>query len=128
MRKSDSGYRLRNKSALKRTETSELKKIQRRYWSRVDATVYEIVLVITRDEHEKIQEKAKNTENKIEFEKLKKRLLKGLRCELKPIRRVNGLEDRCDKFCILNITDTSLVTSLKGKFLTSLKIRYFRTI
>lgn len=44
---------------------------------------------------------------------IRKQVISDVNCELKKIRKIVKLEDRCDKFCRIGITDIATITSVK---------------
>jgi hypothetical protein len=101
-------------------------------WEHVEAEVYEIVLVRTRYRQSKMNNIIKRVMVKIkdkqqQHKNIRKQVINDVNCELKKIRTVVNLEDRCDKFCQINITDIATVTSVKGKIIFNITIRYKRS-
>lgn len=89
-------------------------------YDKVEATIYEIVLVRAKSEQDKLQKLAlkaiKNIKNDKEREEIiKQHIFSDLICELKEIRKIDGVENICDNMNRFDVTDIGTITWLRSK-------------
>lgn len=98
------------------------KQREKRSWDKMEAAVYEIVLVRPKSRNLKLKEIYQKVMEKIQDHETRKRYIRkhvfsDVICELKKIRKVENLEERCDFNCFISVTDVGTVTAFRGRII-----------
>lgn len=98
-------------------------------WKKMEAYIFEIVLVRSKSTHDKLQNLANKLQQNQQRDQrvkqyFKKNVLQNVKCDLKLLRTIEDLHTRCDIECKINITDVASITSQKGMYLYQLFLIY----